>query len=445
MKTKTLFFFLMLQATFLTAQEKSSFSLAEAIKFGLENKPEMKNARLEEEIALNQKREVTGIGLPQISASFDLKDFFEIPTSLVPGEFFGGPPGSFIPVKFGVRYNATAGVQVSQIIFSSDYVVALQASKEFLSLSAYMTERTRAETHAQIAKAYYMVLVNRERIKLMEANVKRLEKLQSDTRALYENGFVEKIDVDRIEVAYNNLVSETEKVKKLAGLSETLLKFQMGYDLSKPIELSDKLDINFSPVLESDGTGKSFQSRPEYKLLESQKKLNFLEQRRSKLSHLPSLVAYGSYSQQAQRNEFNIFNFSPENDWFPIGIIGATLTLPICSGGQKYFKLQQQKIRGEILKNQMSSLESALTLEIQSETIRYNNSVADYFIQKKNADLALGIYEITKKKYEQGVGSNLEVVMAQTDYRLAETNLFNALYELLIAKIDLEKSKGNLK
>lgn len=430
----------------LYASAQNAFTLKEAVEYAYGHQATVLNAGLEQQMNKMKQREVTGMGLPQVNGSFDIKDYLDIPTQLMPGEFFSLPPGTYIPVKFGLRYNAMAGISVSQLLFSSDYIVALQASSELTALSQKNVQRTRVETAVQVSKAYYNVLVSREQLSLLKSNVEKIKKLFDDTKILHQNGFVEKIDVDRVEVAYNNLVTEQQKVEKLIGVGEALLKFQMGYDVTQPIELKDKLEDVSSPAPEPDGVQKpDFNARVEYSLLKSQQRLNALEHRRNKMSYLPSLVAYGSFNLNAQRDEFNIFDFSDGNDWYPVSIIGITLNVPIFNGGQKYHKIQQTKLSRLITENNIKNLENAITLEITAASVTYNNAILSLTTQKKNLELASNVYEVSKKKYEQGVGSNLEVINAQTSYREAQTHYITALYDYHISKLELDKAKGSIK
>ena len=167
-----------------------NLSLKEAIEFALVNNSSIKNAELDIDASRYKKKEITGMGLPQISSSFDVKDYEKLPTQLLPGQFFGAPPGTYIPVQFGVKYNATGSIQASQIVFNSDYIVALQSSKSFLELSEKNYQRSQIETKATVTKAYYTALVSKERLKLLQANVDRLKKLVEDTKLLNTNGFV---------------------------------------------------------------------------------------------------------------------------------------------------------------------------------------------------------------------------------------------------------------
>jgi outer membrane protein TolC len=247
-----------------------------------------------------------------------------------------------------------------------------------------------------------------------------------------------------LELAYNNLVTEREKIARLVGISETLLKFQMGYDLKQPINLTDELKAEQLQDIDLLAESKTnYEARHEYQLLQSQLKLNKIELKRYKYQYLPSLVAYASYNEQAQRTKFDFTDGS--QSWYPIGIFGATLNIPIFNGGAKYYKIKQAKINIIKTENTINQAKSFIDFEITSNSIAYKNAYASMLTQKKNRELAQGIYDTSKKKYEAGVGSNLELVTAESALKESETNYLNAVYELIIAKTDLEKATGNIK
>ncbi len=442
----------------------SDFTLQAAVDYATKHNANYLNAELDIKLADYKNKEVIGIGLPQISASVDLKDYIKIPTSILPN--FVSPsvaytlmqsgvipfnqaaldPSSYPPIaaQFGTKYNLTAGASLSQLIFSSDYIVGLQAAKEFKALSQKSLSRTKIETSVTITKAYYGVLVNRERLKTLIANIERIKKLYDDTKALNEAGFVEKIDKDRLELAYNNLNTEKEKVERLIGLSETLLKFQMGYPLQEPITLSDELKAEQFQDLELGTNIKvNYASRPEFSLLESQKRINELDLKRYRMAYLPTLVGFGSFNYQAQRTKFN-FTDKHEN-WYPIAVIGATLNIPIFSGGQKYYRAEQAKLSLQKTVNTMDYMKTVIEFETSAASITYKNAYASMLTQQKNKELAKSIYETSKKKYDAGVGSSLELITAETALKEAETNYLSAVYDLIIAKTDLDKAQGNIK
>ena len=419
-----------------------NYSLKQAIDYAFKNSPNYLNAELEIQNSKYRKKEVLGVGLPQINSSVDLKDYIDIPTSLLPGQFFGAPAGTFIPVKFGTKYNATAGFSASQLIFSSDYIVGVKAAKELINLSTINVNRSKTELVSSVSKAYYNVVVNKERTKLLDANIIKLKKIFDDTKAFNQQGFVEQIDLERLEVQYNNLVVEKEKTDRLIGLSESLLKFQMGYKISEPIILTDSLTFENNDVASLLSGKIDISKRADYQLLQSQQRLYQLDLKRQRLGYLPTVAAYGSYQYNAQRQKFDFTDGS--QSWFKISLIGGTVNLNIFDGLQRHNRIQQAKIAVQKGENNLKNIELAAEIEATISEVTYQNAYASLQTQKRNMQLAQHVFDVSQKKYEQGVGSNLEITNAQTALKEAQTNYYNAVYDMIVSKIDFQKATGTL-
>ncbi|MES2567500.1 MAG: TolC family protein [Bacteroidota bacterium] len=442
----------------------NSFSLQQSIDYAYKNSPNHLNAQNDVLMAKYKRKEVIGMAMPQITGSVDMKNFIVIPTQVIPNFIApaiyqgvlasqnppmqpqpGDPkmdPGNYpaLEAQFGTRYQTTAGLNASLLVFSADYLVGLKATKEMIALMNIGVERTKAETVSGVSKAYYGVLVNKERIKLLEANMTKLEKLLNDTKAFNQQGFVEQIDVDRLEVAFNNLTTEKQKIERLITLSENVLKFQMGYTgkdnlvLTDSLVLKDKTEIDASKI--------DVTKRSEFQMLETQQRLYDINVKRLKFGYMPTIVAYGSVSASGMGNDLNYVGII--HKYYQTQLIGATLSLNVFDGLQRHNKIQQAKLDFKKGENSMKNLQLAIELEGASSAINFNNAVLSLQTQKRNLELAQNIYNVSQKKYEQGVGSNLEVINAQTSLKESETNYFNAVYDMLIYKIDYSKAIGTL-
>lgn len=427
--------------TGLSAQDSpQQMSLQQCIDFALKNQSSVQNAQLDEYIAQKKVKEILGLGLPQLNGSVDVQDMIQRPTQLLPGEFFGAPPGTYIPIQFGTKYNATAGVSASQLIFDGTYLVGVKASTVYVELARKNLSRAKIDAVEAVQKAYYSVVINNERLKLLEANVKRLRKIFQDTKSYQENGFAEKIDVDRLAVTLSNLEVEYEKVTRLLDVSKYLLKFQMGMPVNNQITLTDSLQ--FKAMIDDLDANADHNNRIEFSLLETQKDLYRMDIKRHRSGYLPSLAAYGSLSTMAQRNKFNFLD--TKEHWYATSVIGARLTIPIFDGFQKSARIQQAKLTLQKVENDQLNLKNLIDFQVSSARITYENSYKTLDAQKKNMDLAQEIARVSQIKYKEGVGSNLEVVTAETELRQAQTNYFDALYNTIIANIDLQKAKGTL-
>ncbi|MCS7086606.1 MAG: TolC family protein, partial [Bacteroidia bacterium] len=248
------------------AQEtvRYDFSLQQCIDYALDNHFSVVGAKLDVAATQQQARELISIGFPQINGKFEYIHYFEIPAQVIPVTGFvnaitsplGFPPlreEQYATVRFGLPNSATASVQMSQMIADGAFFIGLEGAKAYVELSKKNLERTKSETAVSVAKAYYGVLVARERFKLLETNRAQLEKTLENTRALFQNGFAQKLDVDRLEVALNNLTAEIDKTRRLVDFALAALKFQMGMPQSHDLRLTDTLrPDDFNPALAQD-------------------------------------------------------------------------------------------------------------------------------------------------------------------------------------------------
>jgi outer membrane protein TolC len=417
----------------------ANFSLKEAIDYAQNHQSSILNASIDEEIAKNTVKQTIGIGLPQLNGNVNFQDFLKIPTNLLPGEIFG-KPGTQIPAQFGVQYQSSFGLELNQLLFDGSYLVGLQASKTYKELSNKNLKRSRIETAVGVTKAYYSVLVSNEQLSLLDANMDRLKKSLNDTKALLANGFVEKIDVDRLTVLNNNLETERGNVIRLLELNVNLLKFQMGMNIQFKLVLKDSIgSLQVEESLAVKDTS-AYQNRIEYSLLETQKKLNELDLKRYKSLFLPSLSAFGNTSRSLQSNDFlNLLDRS-----FPATIIGFRLSVPLISGGVKTYQVRNAKL--EVLKteNNLVNLRNGINLEVEQAQTVYRNGLKSLDNQKRNMELAKEVLRVTKIKYEQGVGSSIEVTTAETSLKESQNNYINALYDLLINKVNVDRALGKI-
>ena len=442
------------------AQNGESYSLEQCIDYAIENNNALKNAALDQEYNKAQIGFTKADGLPQINATASYNNNFAIQSTLIP-DFLSPvvygvlidenlvpdniqlPEQGIFPAQFGIQHAGNIGITLNQLLFDGSYFVGLQAARTLLELSSRNYELTKTNITEAVTKAFYTVLVNEERLTLLEKNFNRLDTLLRETRLMYENGFVEKIDVDRLQVQYNNLQVEYDNTQRLVEISYNLLKFQMGMPVNTAIGLTGTLgDIDFDYVLE-ETPDFSYSNRMEYAVLETQKRLNLLDLKNNKVQYLPSLNAFVNAGYNGGDNEFsNFFDF--DNRWFGYGAVGLSMNIPIFDGFRKSYRIQQARINDQMIDNSMNELANGIDLEIvQSRTVLIN-SIQSLRAQEDNLELAESVFEVTKKKYQEGVGSNLEVLDAETSYKEAETNYYNALFDALINKVNYDKATGNL-
>jgi outer membrane protein TolC len=477
----SLFLAALLPARWASAQEQTpaTFTLEQCIEYALENSNSIKNSAIDQQIALAKVRETVGIGLPQINGDVgvnhntQLQRFFSRKaTSYGFSSASNRNSPDFVPYDqflpnlkdddvlaspnfFQLPSNAQASVSINQIIFSGSYLVGLQASKTYRELSVKNALQTKEQVIEQVTKAFYSSLINLERMKLFGNNIARVDSLLRNTTALNTNGFAESIDVDRVQVTLNNLITERDKFERLQNLSLELLKFQMNFPEDQILIVSGDLAVlNENLNLDAYLKDLDYKNRPDYQILETNRKLQSLNIKNKHASSMPSLSANANFGYGTQSTNISgIFitnsNISDNGQvgpdkWYPFGLIGVSLHVPIFSGLQRNYQLQQEKLSLQKIDNSFKVLKSSVDIQIKQSVASYQNSIQALEAQKRNMDLAQKIARVTKIKYTQGVGSNLEVVDAESGLKESQVNYYSALYDVLVAKVDIDKAFGKL-
>ncbi len=446
-----LFTLLILFSKGVWAQEETSaaksaggtYSLKQCIDFALQNHEQIKNAELENQVSQAKVKETVGIGLPQVSGKFDVTGNVEVQKQFVPGDAFGpGDANELTALGFGVPYSNNANVTISQLVFSGSYLVGLQAAKVYKELSQKQLSKTKIDVVEGVTKAYYSTLVAEERLKLLQINKDQLDALLSDMKVMYENGLTEKLELQRLSVNINNLKTEIQKIENLVVVSQQLLKFQMGADMNAEITLSENLESYVSNLTPATEQTANYTNRIEYKQLETQQLLQELDLKNKKIQRYPSLGAFASMGYTAGGLDFaQSFEFA---DWEPYMMVGLSLKVPIFSGFQSAYQIQQSSLKLKQIDNNFNLLKRSIDFETSQTQKDYQNVLSTLEIHKENIELAKEVFDVTKIKYKEGYASNLEVVQSESDLKEAQSNYFGAIYDALVAKVALDKALGNL-
>ena len=443
------------------SQNNHQFSVQQAVDYGSKNNVQVKNALVGVDIQQQTNREITAMAYPQVNGSVSTTYNPNVAVQVFPNFIAAGTYGvlaqegvkdangnpivspndfGFIQAQFGTKFNASAGLDLNQLLFDGQVFVGLKARKTSIDFQNKNVEVTQEQIKANIYKIYYQLVVARTQIELLDANIGRLEKLLSDTREIYKNGFAEKLDVDKVSVQIANL--QTEKAKALNTIENGYygLKFLMGMPIRDTLILTDTLsDAQIKEgVLES--TSYQYSDRKEFQYAELSKRLGEFNIRRYRLSKLPTASLSAGYSKFAQRNQFDFY----KGDYFTASSISLRINVPIFTGFAANSRIRKAELELQQYNNNIDNLKLSIDNEVEQARTNFRSAIVTMDFQRKNMDLAVQVYEQTKKKYEMGLGSNIEINAAQTDLKSAQTNYINSLYDAIIARVDFLKATGKL-
>ena len=426
------------------AASAQNYSLKQAVDYAIAHQVQVKNSQIDLQNANAKVNEIRAMGLPQVNGSLSLTNNLILQRVFIPARIFNpaAAEGELIAAKFGVDNAGFANVGLSQLVFDGTYLLGLKASSVYKDLAVKSVTQSKQQVAENVTKAYYGILVNEKRQSLLALNVARLDTLLRETRELNKQGFVEKIDVQRLDVQANNLRTELDNVNRLQELSYSLLKFQMGFPMEEPIKLSETLEKVELATFNMNASGDfNYSNRIEYSILQTQENLAELDLKSIKAGYLPRLLLNANYGYNAGANGFSDLVTKP---WFDNAAVTVALQIPIFDGYSKKYRAIQSANNLQKVRQSYSLLKSSIDLQRSQASITMKNALESMKEQKANLELANEISRVTRVKYQNGVGSNLEVLNAETSIKESQANYFTALYNALIAKVEVEKANGTL-
>jgi outer membrane protein TolC len=442
------------------AQQKHLMTAHQAAEYAAKNNVLVKNALVDVQIQQQTNREITAAAFPQVNANINTSYSPNITIQTLPNFIAAGTYGvlsqegvvdrngnsikpptdiGFIEAQFGTKFNTIAGVSLQQLLFEGQVFVGLQARRASIEFAQKNVEVTEENIKANIYKIYYQLAAGNNQLAILDANIARLQKLLSDTRKLYENGFAERLDIDKLTVQLSNLQTEKQKVITSFENGYLGLKVLMGMPVKDTLVLTDT--VNYEEIRSGvlDATLYNYNDRPEFQYAELGKTLNEYNIKRYKLTYFPTVALASNYNYLRQSNKFGF-----GGNWNPSSLIGLQINVPIFDGFARAARIQRAKLQLEQTSNRIEDLKLTIDREVQQAINNYTNSLATLDNQKRNMELAEKVYNQTKKKFEIGTGSQTEINNANADLRVAQSSYIGALYDAIIAKIDFLKATGKL-
>lgn len=425
-------------STELSGSADYSFTMDEAVAYALDSSYANINARRDILSAIKKKWETTALGLPHISSDVKYSNNLKLPVQLVPAEFFGGEPGTFLAISFGTQNSLGISATANQLLFDGSYIVGLQAAKTFLEYSENAAEKTVLQTRQSVISAYGNVLLARASVDILKKNVALLEKNVFETQKLYDNGLTELESVEQLQITLSQIENQLSNAERMMDITQQLLKLTMGIPISQKVELEDNLESLTTENIEAEMMNNSFniQDNIDYQIAKNLTEQSALELKLEKSKYLPSLNTFLSYGTQANSNEFTFLDH--QQKWFQYAIWGVNLHIPIFSSWERNARTQQAKIALEKAETQFIKAQQQIWVQLETAKSNYRFAIENYQTAKENLNLAQRIADKNQIKFAQGLASSFELRQAQTQLYATQQELLQAMLKIITAKAELE-------
>lgn len=413
------------------AQETMKLSLQDALKMALQNNTNILNSELDLKMAQKKVWETMSSGMPQIDAKAAYSFYPKVPS--LPASFFDPNADENATIALMPKQNVVADITVSQLIFSGSYIVGLQATKVYYGLTQQNHEKTKLDVTETLVNTYHMLQLAEESRKILTQNLDNIKKTLYEITEMNKQGFLEKTDVDQLEVTANTIRNAMNQIDSNLDMGYRLLKIQLGIDEIAKIELTDQMESGEALTTSSTlliAEQFNIESNIDYQLIKTSEKAAQLDLKLAKASYLPTLNGFYNHTEKLK---------APLLDFQPKDLIGVNLNVPIFSSGQRSSIVAQKRMSVEKAQNTQKFVSNSLLMQASQYQNDVKLKLEKYLNQKKSAELSDDIYQRTLEKYKQGMASSMDLMTSQNQYLTNLTDYYQSIFDLQGAKSKLEK------
>ena len=403
-------------------------TLQNCVRYALTHQPQVQESLLDEEIAERTIQGKLADWFPQLNLNLNVQHNPQLPVAIVQGA----------PVNQGLANSSNIQFTASQTLFNKDVLLASTSANDVRTFSSQRTSSAKTDVVINVSKAYYATLVTKQQIALLDEAVLRLEQSHKDAYNKYQGGIVDKTDYMRALIALNNVKAERKQAEESLKARFAALKEQMGYPADANLLLEYNSSQTALEALVDTNQSVNYNNRIEFQLLQTQKRLQEDNLNYYKWSFFPSLSAYGGYTINYQNSLFDPLY----NQNYPSSFVGLQLSFPLFQGGKRIQQIKQARLQVDRYDYDLQSLINNINTQYAVALANYRGNVNYYAVLTENLEFAQDVYRTIQLQYKAGTKSYLEFITAETDLRTAQVNRINALYQLLVSKLDVQKALG---
>ena len=414
-------------------------SVQEALTLARQTNPDLINARQNRQAQDQQRTATRSVLLPQARFFTNFDYNFSLPVQLIPTELFGGAPGEYRSIQFGLPYVLTTGAEVTVPIINRPARADVGITEQNLRIADNQNLVLQDDISTQTARVYNAALLTRAAIMLTRRNLSAADTLTQIAHDRLDKGLIEPLEYNRIrsvqlttaDVLYQNQLAymrNMNQLKLILGLTPTD-SLVLSEDLATR-SVGMQVPVAELPTVE----------RPQITLERARVELYQLQLNRERLQRWPTLSAYGRFTEQAQRSQINFLNFS--QPWYQIGVTGLQFNWPLYTGGLRTSNITRARL-------QLKAAETALAYErnkqqTDNEDIRntYNQAVRSLDLNRQNYELSSQNVQIALVKYRSGLFAYDQYLNVFNDALTAQNRFLNNLSNVFINQTILQIRNG---
>lgn len=408
-------------------------SLKQCIDTALLYNRSVELSRLEIASAREKSREVKSNLVPKLNAMADYRYYIDQPYQLMPADAFAGPEGAYKEVQFGTPHNVNANLQLSVPLIHPVVLHSVKTARSGIQLAEIQKTKTDEEVILDVTVTYYNAQILHHQLAFLDSNISNNTKLVQNITLLHQQQMAKGSDVDRLKLKLEQAITQRSTVFSQYQQLVNALKFLMGKPVSENLEImmsdASHPPMDFFPGMTT-----------EMLLIDKKLEVNQSELKGIMKTRLPSLSAFGVYG----TNGFGASGANSFFNFYPIGYVGAQLTIPIFNGNVTHHKIEQKKLELEKTVIQKEQITEKTALDRINAEMQYALANRNVTVTDDQIELAARIYENTILQNQQGLASMTDLLLADTELREAQQNYIVALINLRRAELEYLRATGNI-
>jgi outer membrane protein TolC len=416
--------------------ETKSISLDDAVRIGIERSRTLEIARLDRDMASQKIRETWSEVLPQVTTAFTYTRTLKPSVLLL-------PPGQGFPSRLETSSDNAghATLDLHQPIFNISAITGIKAASIVRKMSEEAYLNAEAAVVADIKTSYFDALISKDQLKLIEQSISRWEQSRKDTRAMFRQGVAADIDTLKAFLSVENLRPDLLQAQNRVAITMTKLKNTMGVPVDSSIVLNGKLELS-SATYPSDIAAayrEALDARPDLRQLDFQVKAEGEKVSAVRAERFPVISAFGKLESQTAFND-DVRTF--DSVWPASSSVGLQFSMPLFTGYRISSRVEQARIAQLQTRTRFEDLKANIRAEIEVRILNFRESQKRIAVQSQTIGVAERSYNISLLRFKEGIGSRLELTDAELQLNKAKTNYLQAVYDYLVAGVQLEKALG---
>lgn len=465
--TSIVFILLLFSAHLLSAQQTLVLNRDECRQMAIENSETLKIADENINMAQGEKMAAKAARLPHISLSGtglyskqEISEDLLLPTQafdpatgeLVPnvaidpasGQPIIGPDGNpvfnlygFLPLDITMYGTALANLAAQQPIYTGGKI---NAGNKMANIGENMAGKNKMLQQAELIyatdQAYYQYLSVKEKVALAEEYKKLLTRLAAVVEDSYETGMINRNELLKVQVKYNEAALQAQKAQTGLALSQMALCRIIGVDLNTQLQITDSI-ANVSINLDTLNNLRAG-NRIEYQLMQSQVEMAEQNIKMVRGDYLPTVGVSVGYN-------YLVMGLKDMDNYDQHGINAlASINIPIVTFGERKGKIKSAKAEFNTKQLELKQATNYLQLEIEQARLNYTDAWTRVEMARIALEQASENMRISDDNYEVGMETIVNVLEAKAEWQKAYSNKIDALTNFKIHESNLLRVSNRL-